>query len=87
LDDVTRLDVDGMWEGVRVYFTGKVRWKFSAGSGLSNPRTGCTGEHVDSCGVPLQNGAKTTFSDSRKFLTAPIEKTLLLGIKTLHADP
>ena len=32
-------------------------------------------------GVPRQHGA------SRKFLNAPIEKTLLLGIKTLHTDP
>jgi hypothetical protein len=40
---------------------GKVRGKFSAGSGLSNRRTGCTGEHADSCGVPRQHGAKTNF--------------------------
>ena len=30
---------------------------------------------------------RLTSADSRKFLNAPIEKTLLLGIKTLHADP
>jgi len=30
---------------------------------------------------------RPTFADSRKFLNAPIEKTPLLGIKTLHTDP
>jgi hypothetical protein len=30
---------------------------------------------------------RPTFADSRKFLNAAIEKTLLLGIKTLHIDP
>jgi hypothetical protein len=30
---------------------------------------------------------RPTLADARKFLNAAIEKTLLLGIKTLHTDP
>ena len=84
---VTRLDVDTMWDGSRVYFTEKF-----AGSFRLAPISAIGGQVAPvNTQIPAAYRAsmapRLTFADSRKFVNAPIEKSLLLGIKTLHTDP